>query len=370
MKLCYPEALLLFAVSLVKSTIALPTINDAPVRLQRRYDRAAIAAYEFSGAHWTTQVTIGSQVLNLMVDTGSADLPYVKDPGDHVLYNYTKSPHSEPMFDVPIGGGRHTPETFDIQYGFKNSRVRGFVVSDSVSIGATPPVWMAVEVATEVATPFKNMVGVDGIIGLGFQRLNRVTPSLVVPFMNRLIDGTAPTLPVFTVDFGPQRLGSKPTVEIGKIDPQKASGTLQHAHVNNKDGWWAVDDISFEVNGTSIPTTQTMVFDTGGSGIVTVHPDVALAYYSHVGGAQDLGINGSYYFPCSSDMVDMKLHIGSGSAVYKATQLKAGTSTPGLCTGIIRGTAPDMGNVGAAFFKAHYVVFDYKEPAIQYAPHA
>ncbi|KAL8704286.1 MAG: hypothetical protein Q9201_002540 [Fulgogasparrea decipioides] len=69
-------------------------------------------------------------------------------------------------------------------------------------------------------------------------------------------------------------------------------------------------------------------------------------------------------------MVDMKLHIGSGSAVYKATQLKAGTSTPGLCTGIIRGTAPDMGNVGAAFFKAHYVVFDYKEPAIQYAPHA
>ncbi|KAL8704287.1 MAG: hypothetical protein Q9201_002541 [Fulgogasparrea decipioides] len=212
MKLCYPEALLLFAVSLVKSTIALPTINDAPVRLQRRYDRAAIAAYEFSGAHWTTQVTIGSQVLNLMVDTGSADLPYVKDPGDHVLYNYTKSPHSEPMFDVPIGGGRHTPETFDIQYGFKNSRV--------------------------------------------------LTPSLVVPFMNRLIDGTAPTLPVFTVDFGPQRLGSKPTVEIGKIDPQKASGTLQHAHVNNKDGWWAVDDISFEVNGTSIPTTQTMVFGT------------------------------------------------------------------------------------------------------------
>ncbi|KAL8738241.1 MAG: hypothetical protein Q9181_000921 [Wetmoreana brouardii] len=296
--------------------------------------------------------------------------PLVKDPGDHVLYNYTKSPHSEPMYDAPIGGGPHTNETFDIQYGFNNSRVQGFVVSDSVSVGATPPVWMAVEVATEVANPFKNMVGIDGIIGLGFQELNRVTPSHVVPFMNRLIDGAAPTLPVFTVDFDPERPGSKPTIEIGKIDRQKANGTLQHAHVNKTDGWWAVNEISFEANGKPIPTTQTMLFDTGGSGIVTVHPDVAEAYYYHVEGAKDLGKNGTYYFPCSSDMVDMKLHIGNGSAVYKATQLKAGTNTPDLCTGIIQGTAPDMGNVGAAFFKTHYVVFEYKEPAIQYAPHA
>ncbi|KAI4120802.1 MAG: hypothetical protein LQ338_006755 [Usnochroma carphineum] len=77
--------------------------------------------------------------------------------------------------------------------------------------------------------------------------------------MERLIGATNPTLPVFTVDFDPKRPHSKPTVEVGKVDRQKYNGSLAYAPVNNKDGWWAVDNVSFEVGGQPIKPKQTMI---------------------------------------------------------------------------------------------------------------
>lgn len=69
-----PKFLLAFALSLCSTILARPTIGDAPVHLQRRYDVNAPATYEYKGAHWTTPVKIGNQVLNLLIDTGSSDL--------------------------------------------------------------------------------------------------------------------------------------------------------------------------------------------------------------------------------------------------------------------------------------------------------
>ncbi|KAL8829607.1 MAG: hypothetical protein Q9170_006093 [Blastenia crenularia] len=367
-----------------QGVVAAPSRSDGGHQLQRRYDRAALATYETAGSHWTTQVTIGTQTLNLLVDTGSADLkainnltshyrwvfsPFIEDPGNHTLYDYTKSPGSQPIIDVPLNGdGPRTNETFDISYGFNNSRVQGIVVSDSVSVNGTPGVWMGVEVATEVSQPWKDMKGIDGILGLGFRDLNFVSPSKVYSFMERLIGATTPTLPVFTVDFDPKRSGGIPSIEVGKIDRRKANGNLQHAPVNNKDGWWAVDDIAFETQGEIFKTNQTMIFDTGGSSVISVGVNVAKEYYNHTLGAHETSEPGVYNFPCSSPLPDFTLHIGNGTAIYRASLLSANTSTSNVCAGVIIGSNGTMGNVGAAFFKGHYVVFDYQEPAIQYAP--
>ncbi|KAL9601242.1 MAG: hypothetical protein Q9219_002647 [cf. Caloplaca sp. 3 TL-2023] len=322
----------------------------------------------------------------------------VKNPGKHTIYDYTKSPGSRVMFYSDINGGLNaprTPQRFDISYAFNDSRIQGFVVSDvldpqthlcrmvhhranefhqAVSVGATPPVWMAVEVATEVSNPFKNMKGVDGIIGLGFRDLNfantpQVTPSKVSSFMERLIEGTKLDPPVFTVDFDPSRNNSKPTVEMGKIDPEKYSGDLAYAPVNNKDGWWAVDNVTFEVGGRAIAPKYKMIMDTGGAGIVSVSMEVAAAYHRNVKDAKDLGKNGTWYFPCSSPVEDLTLNIGNGSTTFTADQLKGGSYTPGLCEGVVRGNNGTYGNVSAKFFKKNYVIFDYTTPAIQYAPH-
>lgn len=69
-----PKLLLAFLLSFCPTILALPTAADAPVHLQRRYDVNAPATYEYAGAHWTTPVKIGDQILNLLIDTGSSDL--------------------------------------------------------------------------------------------------------------------------------------------------------------------------------------------------------------------------------------------------------------------------------------------------------
>lgn len=56
--------------------LAFPLVDDLPslseFALKPRYDRAAIV--NEVGASWTTEVIIGGQKLNLVVDTGSSDL--------------------------------------------------------------------------------------------------------------------------------------------------------------------------------------------------------------------------------------------------------------------------------------------------------
>ncbi|KAL8778384.1 MAG: hypothetical protein Q9213_007439 [Squamulea squamosa] len=205
-----------------------------------------------------------------------------------------------------------------------------------------------------------------------------------------LIDINPPNLPVFTVDLNPQRPGSEPTVEIGRIDREKANGDLQHAPVNNTGGWWAVDDIVFEVEGKNVTKNHSMIFDTGGSSIISVRPEVADAYYSHLNGT-DIGNNGTYWFECNTPLIDLTMHAGNGTAVWRASLLDGGKGVAGrkyphfvvlvlneggeltkvvdvVCTAIIHASENGPWNVGEAFFKAHFAVFDYEEPAILYAP--
>ncbi|KAL8685114.1 MAG: hypothetical protein Q9218_007971 [Villophora microphyllina] len=380
MKYNHPTALLAFIPLLMSESGALPTANEAATHLQRRYDTHTLATYEYTGAHWTTPVKIGNQILNLLVDTGSSDLwvfsPYVHNPVvngfNHTLYDYTKSPGSGITTDCGPDEDIHTPcktnSTFDISYSFPDSEVKGFVVNDWVSVGATDPVQMNVEVATVVNNAFKG-APIDGILGLGFQSENHVSPFMTrLLGVNRTQGEEGPTLPVFTVDVDPKRNGSLPTFEIGKIDLQKANGSLSYAPVNHTTGRWLVEDVAFEVADQIVNVTGAMVIDTGGSGYFNVPSAVAKAYYAHVG-ARDLSGNNSYYFPCSSTMVPMTMHIGNGTATYNDLP-NWNSSVSGICTGPILGNATDFGNVGKYFFEKYFTVFDYKAQAVQYAPHA
>ncbi|KAI4099112.1 MAG: hypothetical protein L6R37_006135 [Teloschistes peruensis] len=180
----------------------------------------------------------------------------------------------------------------------------------------------------------------------------------------RLQSERAPTLPVFTVDFNPKRNGSSPTVEIGKIDLRKANGTLNHAPVNYTSGRWQVENVGFEIQGKMVNVTGKMLIDTGGSGVFNVRPEVAYAYHLHVQGAKDLSGNNSYYFPCTSELPPITMHIGNGTATYQPDQLRSSSSVDGG-----NATAGDFGNVGKYFFENYFTVFDYKAQAVQYALH-
>ncbi|KAL8817251.1 MAG: hypothetical protein Q9191_008182 [Dirinaria sp. TL-2023a] len=221
---------------------------------------------------------------------------------------------------------------------------------------------MGVGVATSVGKNIKDWAGMDGILGLGFRELNSATPWKMATLMYWLeIEKQTPTEDVFTVDFNIKAGARTPTIEIGKIDRSKAAGNLGHVPVNNSTGFWTVDNIAFEVNGVAINHTQSMIFDTGGSGEVTVDLPVAEEYYAQVDSHKTS--NTTFSVKCDAALPDLKLYLGNSTASYPGSILKAG-----YCDGVLVGSGAH--NVGAMFFQSHYVVFKYDEPAILYAPFA
>lgn len=69
-----PGSWLAVGFSFIQSIKALPAPGNDDAQLQRRYDRAAVIEYQPGCDHWAVEVTLGSQVVHLNVDTGSADL--------------------------------------------------------------------------------------------------------------------------------------------------------------------------------------------------------------------------------------------------------------------------------------------------------
>jgi hypothetical protein len=76
---------------------------------------------------------------------------------------------------------------------------------------------------------------------------------------------------LFTVDLVPTVGGNVANIEFGYINRTKANGGLSTTPVNNKDGSWKVDNISFIIGDPSyppvdlkpnVPFTQSMLFGT------------------------------------------------------------------------------------------------------------
>ncbi|KAL8904080.1 MAG: hypothetical protein Q9207_003507 [Kuettlingeria erythrocarpa] len=115
---------------------------------------------------------------------------------------------------------------------------------------------MPVGVATDLSEAWRQKEGIDGILGLELPDINTGNATRDT-FMERLIDSVAPpTVPVFTVDLEPERIGGVPTIEIGRIDPEKINGSLYYAPIKNMDGYWDVEDVTFDIEGLNY--TQTM----------------------------------------------------------------------------------------------------------------
>lgn len=77
--------------------------------------------------------------------------------------------------------------------------------------------------------------------------------------------------PLFTVDLVHTVGGNVANIEFGYINRTKANGSLSTAPVNNKDGRWQVDNISFIIGDPGhppiylkphVPFTQSMLFGT------------------------------------------------------------------------------------------------------------
>ncbi|KAF2482981.1 aspartic peptidase domain-containing protein [Neohortaea acidophila] len=306
-------------------------------------------------------VNIGGQVLNLDFDTGSSDLwvfstELAQGAGaGHTLFDASKSSSF-----VDYQGA-----TWSTHYG-DDSSASGSVGFDTVSIGGATVEKQCVELA-EQTKGFESLRKSDGLVGLAFSSLNQVKPQPQNTFWENLL----PQLdqPVFTADLDEKATGS---YEFGTIDTSKFTGDIQYADLASNIGYWLVDSQTYSIGGSQreCQLCNPAVIDTGTS-LLLADEDVVTAYYKEVEGAQYSQSTGMFSYPCSSELPDLGLAIGSGyTAVLKGSGLTY-VKENGQCIGGLQVGATTSGSVqifGDVFFKQFFVVFDGGNSRVGVAP--
>ncbi|KAI9798481.1 MAG: hypothetical protein M1833_004747 [Piccolia ochrophora] len=328
-------------------------------------------------------VTIGTQTLNVNLDTGSADfwvynsrLPSDVQEG-HIVYN----PDIEGTTFKQIEGA-----SFAITYG-DASMASGIVGTEKVNIGGAVVEDQAVQLATAVTGFFVDEKDTDGILGLAFTASNQVVPEPQKSFFDNI--QASLESPVFTVALRDDINGS---YEFGYTDPDKFDGDLTYVKVLDAGGFWEVRDEGFTVNGKDIPSAMsTMIFGTSrqvtvfqlqkvdfttnlredtGTTLIVMHDEVAEAYYKEIEGAgYSTGVN-AYTVPCNTAMPEFGIKFGSKVAAVPGHQMLYSKENETHCVGGLQPNGNEHPQIlGGIFFQAQFAEFRWDTKEIGVAPH-
>ena len=217
----------------------------------------------------------------------------------HSVYNPGKSSTSRPL----------NGERWSITYG-DGSGASGNVYADTVSVGATTATSQAVEAAQSVSAQFQSDINNDGLLGLGFDQINTVTPDKQKTFFTN-VKGTL-AAPLFTTDLKKGRPG---TYDFGFIDAGKHTGSITYVPVNSGRGFWEFTSNGYAVgSGGFTSTSIDSIMDTGTT-LLLLPTTVVSAYYAQVSGSRYDNSQGGYTFPCSTTLPSLTLGVGSYKAV-------------------------------------------------------
>lgn len=195
--------------------------------------------------YWFTNITIGTQILPIILDTGSADL-WVLSPS--LPPNTT---NGLPTYDPTTSttATLFTNETFNISYGEGGNGVSGPVYFDTATLPPFTVPHQAIGSATKDLGFYPGEVG-SGILGLAFKRGNSIRPEQRPTFMELLQDSLDE--PVMTADF---RLDGSGTFGFGMVDREAFGGDLVRVGIDNVTkypGSWSVENVTYVANGVEL----------------------------------------------------------------------------------------------------------------------
>ncbi len=176
----------------LKQAVTRLTGRDVTKRSQGSVGATPIDTFDDA---YVSTVSIGSppQTLHLDFDTGSSDLWVFSSetPTSEVNGQVLYSPNSSTSASLLSG------YSWSISYG-DGSSSSGDVYKDVVTIGGVTVSNQSVETAQQVSSSFTTESQIDGLLGLGFDSLNTVSPSAQPTFFDN-IKGSLDS-PLFTAD--------------------------------------------------------------------------------------------------------------------------------------------------------------------------
>ncbi|KUI73844.1 Endothiapepsin [Cytospora mali] len=312
---------------------------------------------------YITPVSIGTpaQVLNLDFDTGSSDLWVFSsltasaDIDGQSVYTPSDSSTSKKLSGY----------TWDISYG-DGSSSSGVVYTDKVAIGGVTVTSQAVECAKTVSSSFTEESAMDGLVGLGFNSLNTVSPESQNTFWYNALDNLDE--PVFCANLKHDEAG---TYDFGFIDSSAYTGDLTYVDVDTDPGYWTFTSSGYQVGDNDfVDDSITGIADTGTT-LLYLPSSVNKAYYAKVSGATHSASEGGWIFDCDADLPDFTFGVGDSTITIPAEYMTYETISGNTCFGGLQ-PSTDIGiNIfGDVALKAAYVVFNGDTPSLGWAQKA
>ncbi|KAF9883432.1 hypothetical protein FE257_003474 [Aspergillus nanangensis] len=325
---------------------------------------AVSAASVQNDAAFVSPVTVGGQRLILNFDTGSSDfwvmnsrLPELETAG-RTIFNPSKSNTFQ-----EIEGA-----TFNISYG-DSSFAAGDVGYDTVDIGGATVKRQAIGLPTTVSPSFLQDTYSNGLVGLGFSKLNTVQPKKQKTFLDNI--AASLDAPVLTASLISDGVGE---YEFGIIDHTKYVGDIANVSIDSSNGFWEFKTAGFAVGGgplKELDSVPTAIADTGTS-LMLLAEDVVDAYYEQVQGAVFVSSASGYIYPCTAELPSLTMAVGEkhyatvpGEFIHFSEVGVNKTTGETVCYGGIQSNqGARMQIFGDAFLKAFFAVFDLRGPSL------
>ncbi|KAL1623170.1 hypothetical protein SLS54_004657 [Diplodia seriata] len=299
---------------------------------------------------YLSPVTLGSDTLNLYLDSGSSDLWVFS------TLMASGSTNGQSLYNPSRSGVLLPQQSWTITYG-DGSGGSGLVYADKVVVGEVTATKQSVEAATSASSLFVQDTNSDGVMGLAFSNLNSVRPTPQRTFFDTVKNTLAK--PLFTALL---KKGAAGKYDFGFLDTTSYTGSIVYTNVltTPKPGFWGFNATGYSIgSGAVVQKSISSIIDTGTS-LFYLPSDVVAAYYARVPGASKSTYFGGWIVPCTSTPPAFSTVISGSLVTMPGSYLIYGAvdQSNNCYGGIQENTGIGFSIYGLIFLKSQYIVFD------------